>query len=60
MLLRLAGHRYGRPRAGEDDAVSSDRLPRVERQLPLLIGDVEADDLPPTISASAFLATSRK
>jgi hypothetical protein len=60
MLLRLAGHRYGCPRAREDDPISGDRLARVERQLPLLIVDVEADDLARTISASAFSATSRK
>jgi hypothetical protein len=37
MLLRLAGHRYGRPRAGEDDPVSSDRLTRVESRRSLTL-----------------------
>src|SRR6266567_617014 len=45
VLLRLAGDGDRRARAGEDDAVSPDRLPRLERQPPLLAVGLQADDL---------------
>ena len=44
--LRLARYADRRARAGENDAVGPDHLPRAERQLPAVAGGLEACHLP--------------